>query len=123
MQAHTLPARDKLKYCGFHQDYDHTTENCIQLKIAIERLIRDGHLKEYISGMQQKDKPERIIEVIIPQFLLIKEIKRKIYNLSKLNPIPNLDVHHHESVTFSKNDLMLNKEARVTPIVLNVGIT
>lgn len=63
-----LPAHDNSKYCGFHPDYDLTTKNCIQLKRAIERLIRDGQLKEYISGMQQKDKPERVIEVIAPQF-------------------------------------------------------
>lgn len=49
MQTQAMPARDKSKFCRFHQDYEHMTENCIQLKRAIERLIRDGHLKEYIS--------------------------------------------------------------------------
>lgn len=44
-----MPARDKSKFCGFHQDYDYMIENCIQLKREIEKLIRYGHLKEYIS--------------------------------------------------------------------------
>lgn len=51
MQVEMLPARDKSKYCGFHQGYGHTTENGIQLKRAIERLISCGPLKEYISGL------------------------------------------------------------------------
>lgn len=103
-----LPAQDNLKYCGFHPDYDLTTKNCIQLKRAIERLIRDGHLKEYISGMQQMDKPERVIEVITLQFSSITQIKRKIYNLNKPSLVPNFDMHPHEPITFSKKDLVLN---------------
>lgn len=49
MRMHTLPTRDKSKYYDFHQDYGHTTKNCIQLKRAIERLIKEGNLKEYVS--------------------------------------------------------------------------
>lgn len=43
-------------------------------------------MKEYVSGLQQKDKVERIIKVITPQFSSIKRIKKKIYNLNKPNP-------------------------------------
>lgn len=39
MRSQTLSTRDKSKYCNFHRDYGYTTENCIQLKRAIERLI------------------------------------------------------------------------------------
>lgn len=60
--------------------------------------------------------------MITPPFSLIKKIKKKIYNLSKPTLRPNLKVRFKESKTFSKGDLVLNKEARVTPIVLKVGM-
>ncbi|XP_012833010.1 PREDICTED: uncharacterized protein LOC105953875 [Erythranthe guttata] len=37
------------RYCRFHKDRGHTTEECAQLKMAIERLIKQGHLGEYID--------------------------------------------------------------------------
>lgn len=99
MRTHMLPARDKSKYYAVHQDYGHTTENCIQLKRAIERLIKEGHLKEYMSDLQQKDKVERVIEVITPRLSSIKQIKKKIYNLNKPSPKPSCEVrdnHFHQ---------------------------
>ena len=40
--------RTKNKYCRYHRDHGHNTEDCIQLKDAIEDLIRPGHLDRYI---------------------------------------------------------------------------
>lgn len=57
------------------------------------------------------------------QFSSIKHIKKNIYNLYKPNPRPNVNVSLQEAVTFSKGGLILNEEARVTPIVLKVGMT
>ena len=36
--------RDNTKYCEFHRDYGHRTNNCIQLKREIEYLIQRGYL-------------------------------------------------------------------------------
>ena len=41
--------RDNTKYCEFHRDYGHRTDNCIQLKREIEYLIRRGYLRRFIS--------------------------------------------------------------------------
>lgn len=59
MRAQTLPTRDKSKYCGFHQDYGHTTGNYIQLKRAIERFIQEGvpegiHFKHTTTERQER---------------------------------------------------------------------
>ncbi|CAA0808215.1 Unknown protein, partial [Striga hermonthica] len=35
-------------YCRFHKDYGHNTDECRHLKNEIERLIKTGHLKEFI---------------------------------------------------------------------------
>ncbi|KAL0446198.1 UNVERIFIED_CONTAM: hypothetical protein Slati_1747700 [Sesamum latifolium] len=43
------PQRPKFdKFCRFHNDYGHTTEECRYLKNEIERLIQNGYLQEYV---------------------------------------------------------------------------
>ena len=45
--------RDNTKYCEFHRDYGHRTDDCIQLKREIEFLIRRGYLRCFISSESQ----------------------------------------------------------------------
>ena len=45
--------RDNSKYCEFHRDYRHRTDDCIQLKREIEYLIRCGYLRRFISPENQ----------------------------------------------------------------------
>ena len=44
---------DNTKYCEFHRDYRHRTDDCIQLKREIEYLIRHGYLRRIISPESQ----------------------------------------------------------------------
>jgi hypothetical protein len=41
------------KYCEYHRDHGHWTEECLLLKKEIELFIRQGKLKEFIG--QNKD--------------------------------------------------------------------
>ena len=45
--------RDNSKYCEFHRDYGHHTDDYIQLKREIEYLIRRGYLRRFISPENQ----------------------------------------------------------------------
>ena len=45
--------RDNTKYCEFHRDYGHRTDNCIQLRREIEYLIQRGYLRRFISPRSQ----------------------------------------------------------------------
>ncbi|KAF3566389.1 hypothetical protein DY000_02014914 [Brassica cretica] len=36
-------------WCDFHRDHGHKTEDCIELKIEVNELLRKGHLREFLS--------------------------------------------------------------------------
>ena len=46
--------RDDTKYCEFHKDHGHRTDDCIQLKKEIDYLIRRGHLSRYVASEGQE---------------------------------------------------------------------
>ncbi|XP_077222110.1 uncharacterized protein LOC143855951 [Tasmannia lanceolata] len=51
--------RDKSKYCKYHKDHGHDTNECRHLKEEIELLIKRGHLRNYIKGGgQDKREPQ-----------------------------------------------------------------
>ncbi|CAL8174398.1 unnamed protein product [Prunus armeniaca] len=45
--------RDTGKFCRYHQQNSHNTEDCISLRKIIERLIREEKLDQYIARPQQ----------------------------------------------------------------------
>ena len=59
-QMRTDPSkRDNTRYCEFHRDHGHRTDDCIQLRKEIEYLIRRGYLRRYIAseGQDQAQPP------------------------------------------------------------------
>ncbi|XP_074347017.1 uncharacterized protein LOC141685836 [Apium graveolens] len=48
-------ARDK--HCGYHEDHDHTTENCFSLKMFIEDQIKKENMNQYLQRrLNDKDR-------------------------------------------------------------------
>ena len=47
--------RNKNKYCRFHRDHGHDTDDCYDLKQQIENLIRQGKLRHFV-GRDHKDE-------------------------------------------------------------------
>ncbi|GKV47975.1 hypothetical protein SLEP1_g54822 [Rubroshorea leprosula] len=45
--------RDHTRYCDFHQDHGHTTEQCNSLRSELESLAQKGMLNEYIQRNEQ----------------------------------------------------------------------
>ncbi|GFS46229.1 hypothetical protein Acr_00g0100920 [Actinidia rufa] len=44
--------KNKNKYCEFHRDHKHNTQDCFQLKEQIVDLIKKGYLRKYIADCQ-----------------------------------------------------------------------
>ncbi|RVW90220.1 hypothetical protein CK203_042012 [Vitis vinifera] len=42
--------RDRSRRCAFHKDHGHTTETCRAFQYLVERLIKAGHLKQYLRS-------------------------------------------------------------------------
>ncbi|XP_056694912.1 uncharacterized protein [Spinacia oleracea] len=52
--------RNPNKWCDFHDDHGHLTEECIQLKDNIEDLIRQGYLAKYLTDHREEKKAKEI---------------------------------------------------------------
>ena len=58
--------RDDTKYCEFHKDHGHQTDDCIQLKKEIEYLIQRGHLDRYVASEgQERVQPLGSIQLVL----------------------------------------------------------
>ncbi|KAH7850919.1 hypothetical protein Vadar_004634 [Vaccinium darrowii] len=51
--------RPKDKWCRFHRDHGHTTDDCIDLKQQIEGLIQRGRLRRFVKNQKPPRRDER----------------------------------------------------------------
>ncbi|GJZ49366.1 reverse transcriptase domain-containing protein [Tanacetum coccineum] len=50
--------KDPKKYCEFHADTGHSTDECMQLRKQIDEMIKAGKLSQFIKELKQHDKPK-----------------------------------------------------------------
>ncbi|GJU68838.1 reverse transcriptase domain-containing protein [Tanacetum coccineum] len=50
--------RNPNKYCEFHVDTGHGTDECMQLRKQIDEMIKAGKLSQFIKELKQNDKPK-----------------------------------------------------------------
>ena len=48
--------RNKSKYCHFHKDHGHDTDECYDLKQQIENLIKQGKLRHFVGRDYRDEK-------------------------------------------------------------------
>ena len=48
--------RNRDRYYKFHREMGHDTEECVQLKDEIQRLIRIGHLQRFVNGPNSEER-------------------------------------------------------------------
>ena len=49
--------KDSTKYCEFHRDHGHRTDDCIKLRKEIEYLIRRGQLRRFVASEGRGQAP------------------------------------------------------------------
>ncbi|XP_071729017.1 uncharacterized protein [Rutidosis leptorrhynchoides] len=52
--------KDTSKFCDFHNDYRHEIDECIQLRIAIEEVVRSGKLSHMVKGIRNPRAPKTV---------------------------------------------------------------
>ncbi|GJQ89428.1 reverse transcriptase domain-containing protein [Tanacetum coccineum] len=51
---------DSSKFCEFHNDKGHSTDECVQLKKQIEELVRAGKLSQFVKGIRQEKDQQKL---------------------------------------------------------------
>ena len=136
--------RDNTKYCEFHRDHGHRTEDCIQLMKEIEYLIRWGYLRRYIASegqdqaqpppprqpTTQHQQPLGEIHVISGGFAgggessstrkaHLRSIKSgEVMEVQVVSKLPRLDT----AITFSDSDLEGCQHPHYDPLVIRAVV-
>ena len=137
--------RDNTKYCEFHRDYGHRTDDCIQLRKEIEYLIRRGYLRRFIvlegldQGQQlqpprqtatQHQQPLGEVHVISGGFAGGSESSSarkahlrnigsgEVKEVQAVSKLPRLDT----AITFSDSDLEGCQHPHDDPLVIRVVV-
>ena len=46
--------KDKSKWCAYHEDFGHITEDCIALRREVNYLLSKGQLKELLGRKKER---------------------------------------------------------------------
>ena len=136
--------RDNKRYCEFHRDHGHRTDDCIQLRKEIEYLIRHGYLRRFVVSEDQSQaqpppprqtttqhqQPLEEIHVISGRFArggesssarkahLRSIISGEVMEVQAVSKLPRLDT----AITFSDSDLEGCQHPHDDPLVIRAVV-
>ncbi|XP_022883875.1 uncharacterized protein LOC111400717 [Olea europaea var. sylvestris] len=114
--------RDKSKYCDFHKDHGHTTEDCFTLKREIEAFMKRGFFGSYVSndkhprnnqnrdkapeGRENKQPTAGTINIIVRRMASRRDSSSRRRQYARQPPtISKSDLGSIEDITFGARDL------------------
>ncbi|XP_074346268.1 uncharacterized protein LOC141685042 [Apium graveolens] len=127
------------KYCDYHRDKGHNTDECYHLKKLIERMIKESELNQFVRDLRDRlgpklnqeeleaEEPERRdmirgeVKTISEGSVLVKDSKtvknkyaRQVYNLYKFGQAKS-----HMPITFSTQDYEDVIRSHEDPLIIN----
>ncbi|XP_065638182.1 uncharacterized protein LOC136071148 [Quercus suber] len=149
---HSSPnVHDKSKYCRFHKDHGHYTEDCRDLKEQIEELIRRGKLQKFVkkgehnkfrdenkdqheslsrNGGRESQPPQNVIGEIQTiaggpttggSFKSLKKTHQRQVNNVHMTPLPK-HRRTNQDMTFNESDSRGVKQPHNDPLVIMLTI-
>ena len=61
-----LAKKDQSRKCTYHKEHGHTTEQCKSLHYLVKKLIRVGHLKQYIRTKEKREEATQNLAATTP---------------------------------------------------------
>ncbi|GKA60295.1 hypothetical protein Tco_0759702 [Tanacetum coccineum] len=78
-----IEKRSSNKFCEFHNDKGHITDECVQLRKQIEELVRAGKLLHFIKEIRQDIDQQKTRKKDAPSFTRVKEITFPLLTANK----------------------------------------
>ena len=133
MNPRAAQHRDGSRYCAFHNDVEHTTEECLALRRAIEKLIKEGHLQQYRADVEtnrglvrnnnnNNEGPRRMISTITEQPASITQLKHRLYDIKKVYQVGPSLKKDEGVISVSRKEFATNPVVREQPISITAGI-
>ena len=128
------------KYCRFHRDHGHDTDECFDLKQQIENLIRQGKLRNFL-GRDYKDgklkaKVEELSQPSLGEIRMIvgggsigqssrsrKTYLKVVQNVQLSRRSPKTRTLDEQAITFSSEDALRIHHPHDDAIVITLLIT
>ncbi|GKA70141.1 hypothetical protein Tco_0776205 [Tanacetum coccineum] len=96
-------SRDTFKYCHFHEDYGHDTNDCRHLKVQIQEAINSGQLSHLVKGIKkEKAKSTDTLRGEGKKDKSIASVEAPILMISREDyaPILMINMAYKEEITF-----------------------
>ncbi|XP_021859219.2 uncharacterized protein [Spinacia oleracea] len=94
--------KDMSKWCDFHRDNGHTTEECISLKKEVAYLLKRGHLKELLSDKgKETGESEAVKEGQTEDEIALEKSLAAMTNTFDDSDSTNAQQEHHDGLVIS----------------------
>nr|KYP41000.1 hypothetical protein KK1_037649 [Cajanus cajan] len=120
-RANTPPRADKAKACRFHRNRGHSTEECSALKDKLEDLIKQGHLKNFVSPQDHRPRgrDEEYSRRMSPPRDR-RHRKRHLRAVRDVNTVNQQKAPRMPTITFSDRDFRGVDPIQDDPMVISV---
>ncbi|GKB83904.1 hypothetical protein Tco_0950799 [Tanacetum coccineum] len=111
-----LEARNKNKYCEFHRDKGHNTNDCLHLRRKIEEVVKSDQLAHLVKGIKQSNKASTSKVVKKPDqthkdkgvgIFMVYFWGKNVRPQTGLDPLPQMDISFTPLIDANLEDYLI----------------